>query len=167
MFFNRPVLETIRKMYGVGSAPSSWQRLPDKARTQLSSRGFGPTHYPQAYKQYFDTLQVLIFLAVAEGFPYRFTEECPAVSVPSDRLFHVGAVSYWAKLECTWEVRGAYFSQKALELCGDDTLREYYYQRYGRMLAREVLAKFPDAEHKIGPAFFECADKLIARGLEG
>jgi len=164
MFFNRSVLQGMRKQYDLELAASYWETLPNEVKTRLASLGFGPNLYPQPHVGYFDTLQVLILMALTEGFAYHCVQNNKDTPKSSDRVFHVGAVSYWANLDCAWKFRGAYFSLRALEQCGDRHLREHYHKTYDSISVSELLSKHPGFQGEIGCAFTEYAEELINRG---
>ena len=164
LFFNRSSMLAVKAKYRVGCRPYSWQQLPAGAQAVLLRLGFGPQNYAQSYKTYFDTLQTLTLLGMADGFPFATLETWPAISTPSEKLFHVGAVSYWGDLDHIWKIRGGFFSIRALEESSDPQLRKYYAKRFGAVSSEVLKMRLCNDKQPTGPEFFDFVEHLLRRG---
>ncbi len=163
MFLNTGILRGISNRYAVGSAPRKWEELPTAVEQQLFKLRLRMGSYLQPYKSYFDTLHVMTLLALAEGYPPRVIECFPTVSSPSDKLFHVGAVSYWKRPTSAWEFRGAYFSQRVLERFAPPDMQAHYVRKFGNPSSSQILASAPHLAAAAGSDFIDFTEKLIER----
>lgn len=166
MFINTPVLKQIEKKYGVDSRIIRWHDLPLTVQTKLTERGINSDRLPEARKDYFDTLRVLMALALAENYQFDFPPEgfINYMEQQPEDLFHVGSTFgvpyYGAKTTSLYRARGAYFWYRALELEDNLEIREKYYKKYGYWSTDELLKQFPISQKALND-FVTTVNKII------
>lgn len=161
LYINAPVYRELISKYGINCTHYAYFQLPQKAREKLRTMGIDGKHRPESFKNYFDTLQALMMIGVAEGYSINFKRKFPSRFTPSDEIFHVGGVSDPNSHKHLWGVRGSYLWRFALEHHRDDQLRNYYEKTYGVKSPDDVLNTFPNSRRKIGDDFFKFVEDLI------
>jgi hypothetical protein len=163
LFINAPVYRELIKRYGINCTHYAYFQLPARVREKLKTLGIDGKHRPESFKNYFDTLQALMMIGVAEGYSIDFKRRVPSRFTPSDEIFHVGGVADPNSYKHLWGVRGSYLWRLVLEHHPDDQLRNYYGKIYGLKSPEEVLDSFPNSRRKIGEDFFRFANDLIIK----
>lgn len=162
LFFNRDAIQSLKARYGVTSRPVRWAQLPDACRDKLALHGLSADLLPEAHKDYFDTLRVLMMLGQAEGLELTFLADFPASPTPSGEIFHVGGISTPNLVDGLWRFRGAYFWRMVLERCALDELKERYLRIYGRQSAEDLKAAHPNWSSEVSEEFFDFCRRLVA-----
>jgi hypothetical protein len=160
LFFRREIVLRVMDKYQVGLGVCAWQDLSVQAQASLARLGFGPDNYPHAWKPFFDTLQALMALCVAEGYSFGFLGETPGVPTPDDRLFHVGGVSYWQEKQDPWRLRGAYFSLRLLERHEHHELRRRYLKKFGQITSATIKNQLERTGSETPVEFFDFIEQL-------
>ena len=163
LFLNQPLLKALRRKYKVGAMACKFDELPALARQRLMEIGFDTAHYPQVHKQYFDTLQALLFLGLADGKQFRLQAEHSTTFTISREMVHIGAVSYGHTFgePDKYHWRGAYFAARALEACQDEALQRRYESKHPWMSTESVLRKVPGGREGIGHEFCEFVEETV------
>jgi hypothetical protein len=120
LYFNSKLLKPIMQRYGVDAR--AYRKLPPAARDPLATIGVRDGVYPKEYHNYFDTLHVLLLLALAEGLTVRFLQ-----SVDADSIAHVGSTS--SGVAHTKDLMHSYVQLRFLELLNDLRVRHLYRRR--------------------------------------
>src|SRR5262249_30944022 len=126
---NQPILAELMARYWVGADQIEWDNLPMAAQRRLSTLGIGRDRLPENYKGSFDTLRVLLLLALADGYPYELVTKHSVLKDLTDDVFHIGASSFpqnSLSIQEDWAVWGGYFWIRRLELIEDGELRSRY-----------------------------------------
>jgi hypothetical protein len=163
LFINTPVIQRIKKKFGINSSIIPWERLPLAAQIKLKEIGITRENLPESHKTYFDTLRVIMALCVAEDYEFHFPGDTSTNQ--TEAIFHVGSVATvpfrGASMKSRHEARGSYFWYKALETTADREIQERYYAKYGYLRALDVLEKLPNAREIIGENFFSTVERVI------
>lgn len=162
LFFNRAAIQSLKARHGVTCRPVRWQELSGECHTALTTLGLGPDCLPEAHKEYFDTLRVLMMLGLTEGLKVNFLAEFPATPTPSGELFHVGGISTPNLIDGLWRFRGAYFWRAVLEQCPLPELKARYQAIYGDQSAEDLKATHPQWSREVSDEFFNFCQRLIA-----
>ena len=140
LYFNTGALQGLMQRYRVYAR--LYRSMPPTARDAMASIGLGPAIFWKHYHNFYDTLHVLLAVAVADGLKFRFVsshEQLPAI--------HVGGTSigtHHAK-----NLYALYIHLRFLELLGDPLLsRRYAFLTAplcssAQALARSDLASLP------------------------
>jgi hypothetical protein len=142
---NQPVLAELMMRYRVGTNSIFWDDLSPIVQRRLATLGIGPNRIPEN-KPGFDTLRVLLLLALADGYPFEFIARQSDSDFIGDDLFHVGASSDPRKILGASGIRqfwSSYFWIRRLELIEDAELRDRYLARFGFGSSEDVLGRFP------------------------
>ena len=117
LFFNAPLLQSLRKKYKVNCGITNFSKgLPDDAVKKLKEIGIDEYHYPEYNKPYFDTLRLIYALGVAEGCKGNFLDQYHSDPLNDTDVFHVGGVADPNTTYGWWGVRGSYFWWRAGDL---------------------------------------------------
>ncbi len=163
LMINTPLYRQLIREYRVDCRHISYFQLSRTVRQKLKSIGIDSNHLPEDFKNYFDTLRLLMVLGLADGYPINYVERFPAKFKPSNQIFHVGGISDPNQYKHLWGVRGSYLWRLALINHPDEELRNYYQQIFGKTSPDEVLDSFPGARERIGEEFFAFARGLLAK----
>ena len=165
LMINAPLYRELIQKYRIDCRHVSYFQLSRTVRQRLKSIGIDSNHLPEDFKNYFDTLRLLMVLGLADGYPINYVERFPAKFKPSNQIFHVGGISDPNQYKHLWGVRGSYLWRLALINHPDEDLRNYYQQMFGKTSPDEVLDSFPGARERIGEDFFAFARGLIGKDL--
>lgn len=153
LYLDPQALRPIMRRYGVDAG--SYRTLPRSTRTALQSIGIRDGVYLKDYHDYYDTLHVLIALALAENWRLRFVQ-----AITESSMAHVGSTS--SGLAHTKELFHSYVQLKFLELLDDSEIsRRYRSRTHPFRHAQDVEAHCPRT-----PAMFarlRSTDALIER----
>ena len=117
LFFNAEALQLLMRRYDVDAR--LYREAPATARDAMARIGLGPAIFWKQYHNFYDTLHVLLAVAVAEGLKFRFLtsdENLPAM--------HVGGTSIGT--HHTKNLYALYIHLRFLELLGDPLLNRRY-----------------------------------------
>ena len=129
--------------------------VPDAVRDVIVRVGFCDGVFFKDNKRFFDTLHVLLAIAVAEGYAFRFLQAIDAKSV-----VHLGGTS-WQTNE-TKELTECYIDWRFLELCNDAEVRAQYAPRFLPFRSSaDVRAAIPMTPEAFAKAAW--VDDLVAR----
>jgi hypothetical protein len=166
LFFNSPVVRSLRRRYRASCRQVAYSQLPGGIRKRLAVVGIDATHMPEGYKSIFDTLRLVLALGMAEGHQCNFVERFTASSMPLDQIFHVGAVAYGDDARMAgasrWNLRGAYFWRRALECHEDADLRRRYRAKFGDISASQLLADSQFSRY-VKPEFLSFVERVVNR----
>jgi hypothetical protein len=133
LFLNTPVLRDIMARYHVDAR--IYRAAPEGVRAILERIGL--SHGVKDHLGFFDALHLMLCLAMAEGFEYRFLQH-----VDRHAIAHVGGTS-WRTRE-TEALIDCYIDWRFLELVRDEPLRHRYARRLRPFTsAAEVRAAIP------------------------
>jgi len=163
LYFNTPVINSIKRQYSINSKSISFDLLSKKVKKQLAKIGIDRGHYPEEYKKHFDTLRLIMAIGLAEGYKINFLERYPAGNFLNRNIFHVGGVARPNVLKGSWQVRGSYFWRRLLEVCNDPQLILHYEKQFGSITSTEILDLHPDSRNKIGTEFVQFVDEIIQK----
>ena len=153
LYFNSKLLKPIMQRYGVDAR--AYRKLPTAARDPLATIGVRDGVYLKEYQNYFDTLHVLLLLALAEGLTVRFLQ-----SVEADSIAHVGSTS--SGVAHTKDLMHSYVQLRFLELLNDLRLRHLYRRRtYPFRESSEVSSRIPRSPEAV--ARMNGVDELTRR----
>lgn len=161
LFFNTKLINRFRTEFNVNCEQLRWENIPMSVKESLSTLGLNEAQLPEIHKPYYDTLRVLMLLAMAKNKPYRFIARHPATPVPSGEVFHIGGISNPLEMRGVWAFRGSYFWQRLLEKSVDQELKKYYSRKFNLDSSNELLSKNPKWKEEVGEVFFKFCDKLI------
>jgi hypothetical protein len=161
LYFNTPIINELKHKYRASSNITNFILLSKESRNQLSKIRIDQNHYPEDYKDYFDSLRLLISLGLADGYKCNFIARFPPISKSSSEVFHVGGVSVPKLPRNKWGTRGFYLWHSSLEANLDGELRKRYWEKYGRFDKKEILAINPKFTEKIGMEFFSFIDNIV------
>lgn len=135
LFLNTPVLRDIARRYDVDAR--SYRAVPEHLRSVVQRMGLGGGVFVKDHATFFDTLHLMLVLAIAEGLDFRFLQW-----VDDDSIAHLGGTS-WKTLE-TKELIDCYVDWRFLELVHDDVVRRRYAHRFRPFeSAAQVRAAIP------------------------
>lgn len=120
LFLNAPVFRTLMNRYHVDAR--IYRKLPVALRDTVRRLGIDGAVYIKDYANFFDTLHLLLALAIAEGHPCRFLQGFDARAIA-----HVGGTS-WRTTE-TKELINCYADWRFLDLADDEELHRRYRSR--------------------------------------
>jgi hypothetical protein len=120
LYLNTPVLREIMSRYAVDAR--IYRAAPARVRPIIERVGLGQGVFYKDYLTFFDTLHLLLGLAVAGGFGLRFLQH-----VDQRAIAHVGGTS-WKTAE-TKELIDCYIDWRFLEIARDEQLRRRYARR--------------------------------------
>jgi hypothetical protein len=163
LYFNTPIIKSLKQKYHVNCNLYKYPVLSRKVKQQLATIGIDENHYPEHFKNYFDTFRLLLCLGIADGYQVNFIDKFPTVSVPSNEVFHVGGVARPNNINSNWQMRGSYLWRRALEVNKDCKLRQRYWEKFGDISAKELLVKYPGYKEKIGLDFIDFVEKIVFR----
>jgi len=133
MYFNTGALRTLMRRHGVNAR--IYREAPAGVRDAMARAGLTTDSHWKSYHRFYDTLHVLLAVALAEGLKYRFlssAEKLPAM--------HVGGTSigtHHAK-----SLHALYLHLRFLELLGDPVLtRRYAFLTAPLRSSAEALAR--------------------------
>jgi hypothetical protein len=142
---NQPVLAELIARYKVGTDQICWDDLLPVAQQRLATLGIGPNQLPESYKPAFDTLRVLLMLAIADGYPPAYITKHGAHKYTANDVFHIGGSSDSYRdftIANDYQSWGSYFWIRRLELIDDKELRERYLAQFGFGTSAHALARF-------------------------
>ena len=135
LFLNTPVLRDIARRYHVEAR--TYQAVPEHLRSVVERVGLGQGVYVKDHATFFDTLHLMLILAIAEGFESRFLQW-----VDDSSIAHLGGTSW--KTPETKELVECYVDWRFLELVDDDVVRRRYAPRFRPFRsAAQVRAAMP------------------------
>ena len=117
LYFNAGALRALMRRYGVDAR--IYRAIPASAQDAMARIGLVPGRFWKHYHNFYDTLHVLLAVALAEGLKYRFLsspEKSPAMHVGGTSIGTHHAKSLYA----------LYLHLRFLELLGDPLLRRRY-----------------------------------------
>ena len=120
LFLNVAVLRTLMNRYHVDARV--YRKVPAALRDTVSRLGIDGTVFIKDHANFFDTLHLLIALAIAEGHPCRFLQGFDARAIA-----HIGGTS-WRTTE-TKELINCYADWRFLDLANDAALHRRYRSR--------------------------------------
>lgn len=162
LFFDAEALRALGRRHGVDCRPRRWRDLKPEVAAILAREGLGEGRLPEAHKDYFDTLRVLIMLGRAEGRRVDFQADFPATPTPSGEIFHVGGISNPRQVDGVWRFRGVYFWRRALEVCGIPEVVARYRAVYGDVTARQLRADYPQWDAEVGEEFYAFCETILS-----
>jgi hypothetical protein len=136
LVFNSKIIRRVCARYGVTANVT--KKLRVKALRKVAEVGYLGGHYPQAFKDYYDTLQAIWVLALAEGFSFK------KLKGAGQDVFHIGGTSYLHKSDYDlahwdyWPLSVIYFNLKLLELPAGRRFQERF---------AGILDKYESSEH--------------------
>jgi hypothetical protein len=166
LFLNTPVINNVRQKYGVTTDVISIDKLSSKVLLSLLTLGFNEENFryeDNKIENYFDTMRLVYFLGLAEGYECKFLRQYPLDLQTYDEIFHIGAGHKTWSLNTIWNTRGTYFWRRSLESCKYPDLQHHYWSKYGNMSSDDVLTSAPDFCEKIGPEFFSFIEEILLR----
>jgi hypothetical protein len=153
LYFNSKLLKPIIERYGADAR--AYRKLPKAARDPLATIGVQDGVFLKEYHNYFDTLHVLLLLALAEGLTVRFLH-----SVDADSIAHVGSTS--SGVAHTKDLMHSYVQLRFLELLDDQRLRRLYRRRTLPFReSSEVWSRIPRSPEAV--ARMNAVDELMRR----
>ena len=117
LFFNAEALQALMRRYAVDAR--IYREIPATAKDAMARVGLGPGTFWKHYHTFYDTLHVLLAVALAEGLKYRFLsseEKLPAMHVGGTSIGTHHAKSLYA----------LYLHLRFLELLDDPVLNRRY-----------------------------------------
>lgn len=120
MFLHAALLRGLMARYHVDAR--IYRKAPAVLRDRVAGLGLVEGVFLKDYATFFDTLHLLLALAMADGHSLRFVQE-----FGSDAIAHLGGTS-WKTTE-TKELIDCYVDWRFLDLADDDDLRRRYRQR--------------------------------------
>ncbi len=142
LFFNTENYKRISRKYGVDAGVV--RKMPVKACDAIRRIGYVAGQYPQAHKDYFDTLQAYWVLSLAEGL------KCRTIRGERECVFHIGGTSYLHNSNYDlshwdyWPLSVHYLNLRLLAVPILSRFRDRYlhlFKRYGT--SEDLLATFP------------------------
>jgi len=121
LFLNTPVLRDIAGRYDVDAR--SYRAVPEHLRSVVQRVGLGRGVFVKDHATFFDTLHLMLILAIADGFESRFLQW-----VDDRSIAHLGGTSW--KTPETKELIECYVDWRFLELVHDDVVRRRYAHRF-------------------------------------
>jgi len=162
LYFNTQILKMIKQKFHVSCMPFHFNGLSKKVKRRLNTIGIDKDHFPEDYKNYFDTLKLLISLGLAEGYKIDFIRKYPTLSQPNMEIFHIGGVSTPLATKGLWNFRGSYFWWRCLEECRDPILQENYKKTHDKITSQELLEKHPTySSYQSFKRFFDFVENNI------
>lgn len=144
LYFNSTLLRPIMGRYRVDAR--AYRKLPQTAREPLATIGIRDGVYLKEYHDYFDTLHVLLLLALTEGLTVRFLQ-----SVDADSIAHLGSTS--SGVAHTKDLMHSYVQLRFMELLNDVRVRHLYRRRTHPFRAssevRSLIPRAPEAVAKM------------------
>lgn len=144
LYFNSTLLKPIMRRYGVDAR--AYRTLPHTARDPLATIGVRDGVYLKEYHDYFDTLHVLLLLAIAEGLTVRYLQ-----SVDADSIAHLGSTS--SGVAHTKDLMHSYVQLRFMELLKDVRVCHRYRRRTHPFRAssevRSLIPRAPEAVAKM------------------
>lgn len=135
MYLDTRVLQDIAARYHVDAR--NYRAVPDHLRSVVSRVGMVDGVFVKDHATFFDTLHLMLTLAIAEGCDIRFLQR-----VNGDSIAHLGGTSW--KTSETKDLIECYLDWRFLELVGDDGLRRRYARRFRPFRsAAQVRASMP------------------------
>ena len=132
MFFNMKLIRMVRSKYKIGA--HMYRRIPRQATEGLRSLNLGYHNFPKDYLSVFDTMNLLLAMALFEGFSFRFIEGGPG------DFFHIGGTS-----TIGGELHRQFIGLKFLEMAQDEEIRERYANLYPALSrSQDIGAHLPN-----------------------
>jgi len=120
LFLNAPVLRAVMNRYHVDAR--IYRKLPAALRDTVRRIGIDGAVFIKDYANFFDTLHLLLALAIADGHSCRFLQGFDARAIA-----HIGGTS-WRTTE-TKELINCYVDWRFLDLADDEGLHRRYRSR--------------------------------------
>lgn len=117
LFLNAPLLRGLMERWNIDAR--LYRRAPASVAEHFVRLDLGPRSFLKPYQGFFDTLHVLLIVAMAEGWAPRFEAVDPDAPV-----WHVGGTSIGS--HHTKHLFALYLHLRFLELVGDETLSRRY-----------------------------------------
>lgn len=163
-FFQTEIVRSIIQKYKVNCGITSFsKRIPKKARHQLHIVGINEENYPEAGKNYFDTLRLVISLGISEGYRCNYLNNADASQPENLDAFHVGGVAEPNSTYGWWSVRGSYFWWRALETCEDEKIVFQYHQKYGNRKSSEIFDGFSEYRNQTKQSYFDIIERIVSQ----
>lgn len=121
LFLDATVLRDIARRYHVEAR--TYRAVPEHLRSVVERVGLGHGVYVKDHATFFDTLHLMLILAIAEGYESRFLQW-----VDDSSIAHLGGTSW--KTPQTKERVECYVDWRFLELAHDDVVRRRYARRF-------------------------------------
>ena len=145
LFLNAPVLRALMNRYHVDAR--IYRKLPTALRDTVRGLGIDGAVFIKDYANFFDTLHLLLALAIADGHPCRFLQGFDARAIA-----HVGGTS-WRTTQ-TKELINCYADWRFLDLADDEELHRRYRSRtrpFGSAAdARSSIPLTPESFARLG-----------------
>ena len=163
-FFQTEIVRSIIQKYKVNCGITSFsKRIPKKAGNQLHIVGINEENYPEAGKNYFDTLRLVISLGISEGYRCNYLNNADASQPENLDAFHVGGVAEPNSTYGWWAVRGSYFWWRALETCEDEEIVFQYHQKYGNRKSSEIFDGFSEYRNQTKQSYFDIIERIVSQ----
>lgn len=162
LYFNLAVLKHVMKIHGIGSKKYDWVDLASHLRTELNKIGISESRMPDN-KRYFDTLRLLMVMALIDGFAPKFISKYidTAPNPKKARIFHVGSISNPRQSGDLYSMRGSYFWRLSLERCNESGLSRIGYNIFGMQTLANLLEDYPGVEGKLGNDFLSYCNQIV------
>ena len=135
LFLNTQVLRDIARRYRVEAR--TYHAVPEHLQSVVDRVGLGHGVFVKDHVTFFDTLHLMLTLAIADGFESRFLQW-----VDHSSIAHLGGTSW--KTPETKELIECYVDWRFLELMHDDVVRRRYAHRFRPFRsAAQVRAAIP------------------------
>jgi hypothetical protein len=132
MFFNMNLIRMVRSKYKIGA--HMYRRIPRQTTEGLRSLNLGYHNFPKDYLNVFDTMNLLLVMALFEGLSFKF------IGGGSRDFFHIGGTS-----AVSGESHRQFIGLKFLEMAQNEELRERYAHLYpGFSSSEEIWDSLPN-----------------------
>jgi len=162
LYFNIAALRQIMQRCGITSRKYQWNTLSTSLRIALNKIGLFENKMPDN-KSYFDTLRLLMIMALINGFApefvSRYFDSEPLCN--KARVFHVGSISNPLQFGDFYGLRGSYFWRMALERSNEPELARIGYDMFGTQSLTSFLKDHPGVEEKLGNDFLCYCNRVI------
>jgi hypothetical protein len=162
IYFNTSIINYLRKKYTVNCRIAKYSKLSERVKNQLSLIGIDEYHYPENYKNYFDTLRLISSLGISEDLNINCLNEISNSLLSSPGFFHVGGVALPEIINDVWQLKGSYFWRRVLEENKDIEIRRLYLKKYGDISPSDLLKKCPEISETISLEFFDRIESIIS-----
>jgi len=159
LFINQPVIAQIMKTYHVDASEKKWNEIHENVKNKFIEAGLSQNHLIESYKNFFDTLRVIMALCVIEDKNFYFPELFSQFE--TTKIFHVGSASKFNKVAKPWDLRAAYFWNKALEQEQDQWLASKYFSKYGHRSTNDILENYLKVKQKWELDFVNAVDRVL------
>lgn len=162
LYFNPKPIVKIKSNYRVNSNPYKYEKLSRNIKKQISKIGIDATHYPESFKNLFDTLRLILCLGLSEGYKINYLRDYHGFPEPNEEVYHVGAVYCNDNVRRLSLFRGSFFWRLCLDRSNDQELVDYYHDKYGSVTAQDLIIKNPEfAGYTSTKNFVEFVEKIV------